>query len=148
MREFINIVEGSGITDSWFKSGSFETYKLPKPVPYRIADKPGSIDTLEGPVKYEPGHYIMGPGPKGEYWPLEPDNFHSKYDDNKDGTGTPKGGVVKVAKLADHDGIVKASWGDLTYRKGLDYIVRHGPGDYGVVDAEIFSKTYSMENVK
>jgi hypothetical protein len=141
MRNFINIVEGKGITDSWFKNGSFKTMKTAMGH-YTIAKEPGTVDTLEGPVDYEVGHYIMGPGPKGEYWPLSPENFHDKYDDNHDGTAKPKGGVVKIAKLADHDGVVKASWGDLRYRKGEDIIVRHGDNDYGVVDKDIFAKTY------
>jgi hypothetical protein len=49
---------------------------------------------------------------------------------------------MKVAKLADHDGVVKASWGNLEYTKGKDYIVKHGSGDYGVVKADIFANTY------
>jgi hypothetical protein len=143
LRKLINIVEGMAITDAWFKDGSFQTYKLPVPVAYRIADKPGFLKTLENPkFPYEAGHYIMGPGPKDEYWALEPSNFHDKYVDNGDGTGTPKGGVVKIAKLADHDGVVKASWGDLRYRRGEDFIVRHGDNDYGVIDKDVFQKTY------
>jgi len=62
-------------------------------------------------------------------------------DDNGDGTATPKK-IMKTAKLADHDGMVKASWGNLEYTKGNDYIVKHGPGDYGVVKTDIFAKTY------
>jgi hypothetical protein len=38
--------------------------------------------------------------------------------------------------------VVKASWGDLNYTKGEDYIVRHGAGDYGVVKKDIFAQTY------
>jgi len=149
IREFINIVESmqKGITDEWFVHGSFETHKLDKPVPYTIADSDGVTKTLEGPVPYKVGHYIMGPGPKGEFWPLDPDNFHSKYHDNKDGTGTPKL-IHKHAKLADHDGVVHASWGDLNYKAGEDYIVRHGAGDYGVVKKDIFAQTYDTSNVK
>lgn len=142
LREYINIVEGGVITDAWFKNGAFKTSKKPNPVPYKIADSDGFTRTLEGPVKHRKGHYIMGPGPKREFWPLEPDNFNDKYDDNGDGTGTPKGGVIKLAKLADHDGIVKASWGNLEYTKGNDYIVRHGENDYGVVKKDIFAQTY------
>ena len=29
IREFINIVEGKGITDTWFKDGGFKTFKRP-----------------------------------------------------------------------------------------------------------------------
>jgi len=149
IREYINIVEsmGKGINDEWFAHGSFETYKLNNPVPYTIADSDGVTKTLEGPVPHKEGHYIMGPGAKGEFWPLDPDNFHSKYHDNKDGTGTPKL-IHKHAKLADHDGVIHATWGDLAYTKGNDYIVRHGLGDYGPVKKDIFFKTYDTLNIK
>lgn len=149
LREYINLIESADkIDDDWFKKGSFKTFKKPIPVPYKIAKKDGITDTLEGPVEHKAGHYIMGPGPKGEFWPLEPENFHDKYDDNNDGTGTPKGGVIKIAKLADHDGVIKATWGDLNYKSGEDYIVRHGPGDYGVVKKDIFHKTYNIDELK
>jgi hypothetical protein len=50
-----------------------------------------------------------------------------------------------MAKLADHSGSVKTSWGEtLNYTQGNDYIVRHGPGDYGVVKKDIFPKTYQV----
>jgi hypothetical protein len=142
IREFINIVEGLRVTDAWFEKGSFKTFKKPIPVPYTIADSDGVTQTLEGPVEHKAGHYIMGPGPKKEFWPLEPENFHNKYDDNNDGTGTPKGGVIKTAKLADHDGVIKATWGNLEYTAGNDVIVRHGENDYGVVKKDIFAQTY------
>jgi hypothetical protein len=40
--------------------------------------------------------------------------------------------------------VVKASWGDLNYKAGEDYIVRHGAGDYGVVKKDIFAQTYEL----
>lgn len=52
--------------------------------------------------------------------------------------------LIEQAKLADHDGSVATSWGEvLNYNTGQDYIVRHGPGDYGVVKRDIFEKTYT-----
>ena len=45
MREYINIVEGRGITDAWFKDGSFKVAKKALPEKYRIATEPGTIDT-------------------------------------------------------------------------------------------------------
>jgi PGDYG protein len=147
IREFINIVETrQGITDDWFKTGSFETFKHPTPVHYKTAIAPGTIDTLEGPVDYQAGHKIIT-GPKGEQYPVDPKKFAEYYDDNGDGTATPKK-IYKHAKLADHDGVVHASWGDLNYKSGEDYIVRHGAGDYGVVKKDIFAKTYDTSNIK
>ena len=143
IREFINIVESmEGITDAWFEKGSFETYKHPTPIHYKTAIASGTVDTLEGPVDYQAGHKIIT-GPKGEQYPVSAQKFAEYYDDNKDGTATPKK-IHKIAKLADHDGVVKASWGNLNYKADEDYIVKHGSGDYGVVKKDIFAKTYEV----
>jgi hypothetical protein len=141
MREFINIVEGLAITDDWFKDGGFKAYKRPAKERYEIADKPGTIQTLEGPVKYPEGFYIMT-GPKGEQYPISPEKFNDLKDDLGDGVCTPKK-IVKWAKVADHSGSVDTSWGEkLQYNTGEDIIVRHGTNDYGVVKKDIFAQTY------
>jgi hypothetical protein len=141
IREFINIVEGTRITDDWFKDGGFKTYKRPSKERYKIANEPGTIDTLEGPVKYPKGFYIMT-GPKGEQYPISPEKFNDLKDDLGDGVCTPKK-IIKWAKLADRSGSVDTSWGEkLHYNPGEDVIVRHGENDYGVVKIDIFKQTY------
>jgi len=145
IREFINIVESMRITDAWFRDGGFETYKKPAKEKYQIADEPGTIDTLEGPVKYPKGFYIMT-GPKGEQYPISPEKFNDLKDDLGDGVCTPKK-IMKIAKLADHSGSVDTSWGEkLHYNPGEDYIVRHGENDYGVVKKDIFQQTYHTKD--
>lgn len=144
MKNWIKLFE-SEITDNWF-DGGFVTYKYPAPIRYETATESGTVETLEGPVQYAAGHKIIT-GPKGEKYPVSPAKFAEFYDDNGDGTATPKK-IFKTAKLADHDGVVHASWGDLAYTKGNDYIVRHGPGDYGVVKKDIFAKTYHLPKGK
>ena len=132
-----------GITDAWF-DGGFVTYKKPTPEKYEIADSDGTIDTLEGPVNYKKGYYILT-GPKGEQYPMPPEKFNELKDDNGDGTCSPKK-IVKLAKVADHDGVVNTSWGEpLQYTAGNDVIVRHGPNDYGVVKRDIFAQTYQTQ---
>ncbi len=141
IREFINIVEGIRVTDDWFKDDGFKTYKRPAKERYEIADEPGTIDTLEGPVKYPAGYYIMT-GPKGEQYPISPEKFVELKDDLGDGICTPKK-IVKWAKLADHSGSVDTSWGEkLQYNTDEDVIVRHGENDYGVVKKDSFAQTY------
>jgi hypothetical protein len=145
MREFINIVEGSGITDAWFKDGGFETYKNPAKEKYEIAQQDGVIKTLEGPVNYKKGYYILT-GPKGEQYPIPPEKFHDLKDDLGNGVCQPKK-ILKIAKLADHSGSVDTSWGEkLHYNTDEDYIVRHGANDYGVVKKDIFQQTYHTGN--
>ena len=149
-KEWVSKVErrvhsfSEAIDDNWFKDG-FQTYKQPMPVKYETADTDGVLQTLEGPVKYKAGYKIMT-GPKGEQYPIPPEKFAELYDVAKDGTATPKK-IIKVAKLADHDGVVNTSWGEpLNYTAGNDYIVRHGANDYGVVKKDIFAKTYIKED--
>lgn len=145
MRNLINLMEDS-INDAWFRDG-FETYKTPNPEQYQIAQQDGVLKTLEGPVNYRRGYYILT-GPKGEQYPIPPEKFAELKDDAGNGVCYPKK-IIKVAKLADHDGAVKTSWGEtLNYTAGNDYIVRHGPGDYGVVKKDIFAKTYAQGDKK
>ena len=146
-REYINIItESTSVDDTWFKDGSFKTFKLAKPVHYDTATEPGTVDTLEGPMKYDTGHKIIT-GPKGEKYPVSPESFEDKYDIDDEHTATPKK-IIKVAKLADHDGVLHTSWGDLSYTKGYDIIVRHGDGDYGAVKKDIFTQTYDTKEMK
>lgn len=141
MRNFINIVEGTEITDDWFKHGGFQAYKKPAKEKYEIAKEPGIIQTLEGPVKYPAGYYIMT-GPKGEQYPISSEKFKDLKNDLGNGICTPKK-IIKIAKLADHSGSVDTSWGEkLNYNADKDYIVRHGPRDYGVIKQDIFDITY------
>ena len=145
-RKYIDILneEAGRVNDEWFADG-FKTFKKANPIKYEVAAKAGTIDTLEGPMNYDIGHYIIT-GPKGERYPITPEKFNTLYDDNGDGTATPKK-IMKVAKLADHDGVLHTSWGDLNYTAGNDFIVRHGPNDYGAVKKDIFAQTYDTSNL-
>jgi len=141
IKQYINIVESmEGITDDWFNDG-FQAYKRPAKERYEITKEPGIVQTLEGPVKYPAGYYIMT-GPKGEQYPISPETFDKLKDDLGDGVCTPKK-IIKMAKIADRSGTVDTSWGEkLYYNSGEDVLVRHGPGDYGVVKKDIFNQTY------
>lgn len=147
MRSLINIVEDKQIKDEWFEKGGFKAYKMPTArEPFEIAAQDGQLDHLEGkgqPQHYKKGWYIIT-GPKGERYSMPPETFHKLKRDNGDGTATPKA-IVKWAKIADHSGSVLTSWGEkLHYDPDIDIIVKHGPGDYGVVKKEIFQQTYRM----
>ena len=125
LREYIELIsESTTVDDEWFKDSAFKTFKKPAKEKYEIAKEPGTVDTLEGPVRYEAGHYIMT-GPKGEKYPITPEKFNNLKDDQGNGIATPKK-IPKIAKLADHDGVLRTSWGDLNYTKGNDYIVWRG----------------------
>lgn len=131
------------VDEEWFKQGAFNAFKKPAKEPFEIAKEAGVIQTLEGPVKYEKGFYIIT-GPKGEKYPITPESFAKLKVDNGDGTASPRK-IVKLAKEADHSGQVRTSWGEtLNYKPGEDIIVRHGPGEYGVVKKDIFQQTYQV----
>jgi hypothetical protein len=142
IREFINIVESADkVNDDWFKTGSFIAAKIPNKIePFRILTEPEIIHSREGDLKGEPGDYVIT-GPEGEEYLNDPETFHKLKTDNGDGTASPKA-IPKQVKLADHDGVLHTSWGNLEYTKENDYIVRHGTGDYGAVKKDIFAKTY------
>jgi hypothetical protein len=142
IREFINIVESADrVNDDWFETGSFIAAKIPNKIePFRILTEPEIIHSREGDLKGEPGDYVIT-GPEGEEYLNDPETFHKLKTDNGDGTASPKA-IPKQVKLADHDGVLHTSWGNLEYTKGNDYIVRHGTGDYGAVKKDIFAQTY------
>lgn len=145
MKNYLQFINES-ISEEWFKKGSFQTFKKPNIEKYEIAKKDGTLQTLEGIVKYKKGYYILT-GPKGEKYPIPPEKFKELKEDNGDGTCYPKK-IIKTAKLADNDGSVKTSWGEtLNYKTGEDYIVRHGLNDYGVVKKDIFEKTYDISKI-
>jgi hypothetical protein len=144
MRHLINKVTES-ITDDWFKTGAFKCAKdSTAREKFEIATEPGTLHHLEGngePQHYQAGWYIIT-GPKGEKYSQPPETFRELKKDNGDGTATPRA-IPKLAKIADHKGIVNTSWGEpLHYNPGEDIIVRHGPNDYGVVKKDIFAQTY------
>lgn len=145
--KYMRIVEeASVIDDNWFKDNSFEVAKkTDQREPFEIADHDGTIQTLEGPVTYREGDYIIT-GPKKEQYPISPETFRELKIDNGDGTASPKK-IVKLAKMADHDGyvVLKYNGSKLHYNKGEDIIVRHGPGDYGAVKKDIFAQTYEKQ---
>ena len=137
------------IDEDWFKIDGFETFKLGAVEHYEKATQAGSIDTLESngkPQQYEAGWYIMT-GPAGEKYSMPSETFIKLKDDNGDGTCVSKK-IIKIAKLADHNGVINTTWGEpLYYTTQNDFIVRHGVKDYGVVKAHIFRQTYDTTNM-
>lgn len=131
----------TSLNESFFIDGAQVVWKKGVPEKYEIAKTDGILQTKEGPQKYKSGYYILT-GPEGEQYSMPSATFSKLKDDNGDSTATPKK-IPKLAKIAEADGNVQTAWGEeLEYRAGKDYIVRHDKGDYGVVKAEIFDKTY------
>lgn len=134
-----------GMFEGWMEVGSFETFKKANPVQYEITLTEGVVETLEGNVNHSAGAVIIT-GPKGERYPVEYAKFISMYDVQSDTQAIPKK-IIKLAKLADHDGKLYTPWGNLEYKNGEDFIVRHKVGDYGVVKKDIFEMTYDVSKL-
>lgn len=132
--------------EAWFESNAKKAAKDSTPISFEITCEAGVAITKEGPVAYEAGHYLVSNGLSPAY-PVAPAAFGALYDISAEqqGVATPKT-IEKMAKLATENGSITTSWGVLTYRSGLDYIVRHAVGDYGVIAMEIFDVTYYVIN--
>jgi hypothetical protein len=124
---------------------------IPMSVTFAVA--PGRLQTLEGPVPYKAGDAIMT-GVKGEHWPVERHRFLERYEPSpgtnsgEDGTYTRRPEDVLAVQLTSKDEpmeITTQSGGQLTAREG-DWLVQYAPGDFGVVDPEIFEETYEDVN--
>ncbi|MES1202543.1 MAG: hypothetical protein ABUS57_13955 [Pseudomonadota bacterium] len=55
----------------------------------------------------------------------------------------PRAAITLRAWKAERDGWIAAAEGSLRYLAGRDWIVQHGEGDYAVVRADIFARTYT-----
>lgn len=134
------------IDDKYFDHPDTKTVsKMAKPVNYQVASSAGTVQTKEGPVSHPAGFHIMNPGTNNSY-PVAPDTFHKLYTDHGDGTATPKP-IMKKARRAVGHGSVNTSWGEkLHFTDGNDWIVKHGPGDYGVVKNTDFKNTYQVHD--
>ena len=136
--------------ENWFIINSKKVSKVSIPIKFDIAKEAGIAKTKEGPVAYEKGHYLVN-NYLSPVYPVSPHAFNCLYEVTAFSGGLSEGCAIpkvieKTAKLATDDGIITTSWGILSYKKDLDYIVRHSSGDYGVVDVEIFKTTYRVIN--
>tara|TARA_R100000008_G_C3583321_1_gene170212 strand:- start:582 stop:1040 length:459 start_codon:yes stop_codon:yes gene_type:complete len=120
---------------------AFQTAKKPIPLQFRYASGAETIETKEGPVNANPGDAIMT-GTKGEQWPIPAESFSQTYDIIMPGLASKKD-IPVFAKEMQQPFQVKVSWSpDLLQGEVGDFLVQYGPGDYGVVGAEIFRETY------
>ena len=124
---------------------SFQCFKKPIPLEFRIAQGSEEVKTKEGVVVASSGDYIMT-GTKGENWPIPSDQFNYDILTQDGNTGTAaKKKIIVSAKEMNETFEVKVSWSASTLKGNPgDYLVQYGPGDYGVVGREIFQETYSM----
>ena len=138
-------IGGRGGNPDISKTG-FKTAKKPIPLNYEISKTAQTIATKEGPVAARAGDAIMT-GTKGEKWPIPKNKFKQTYDIVGDGLAAKKNIPVSAQQM-NKPFNVKVSWSDDLLRgKAGDFLVQYGPGDYGVVEKEIFKQTYNTKNM-
>ena len=58
----------------------------------------------------------------------------------------PKTGPAVSARLAESDGLVQSSRGQMRYRAGADYVVTRADGEQAVVEKSVFERTYRQRD--
>ncbi len=128
------------ITDRASDLGLFR--KAPVELKAVQATEPMTIQTWEGPVKADPGDWIMT-GVKGEQWPIKPEVFAKSYDaTDKPGIFRKKPVEVKAVQITTplqifENGAVKFTG------KPTDWLVLNFNGKPYFVDHEVFLQTFN-----
>ena len=121
--------------------------KRPEPVEVEFARQDGVLETLEGFVRYKAGDALVT-GPSGERWPIQAERFAKSYLPVEDSTAdathrfVKRAQVVLALRMSAPFGIRTPGASDPLTGKSGDWLVQYGPGEHGVVDAEIFARTY------
>lgn len=105
-----HIMETS-INEAFFVEGAKVAWKKGVEERYEIAKTDGVLQTREGPRKYKSGYYILT-GPEGEQYSMPPTTFRKLKDDQGGSKAVPKK-IPKLVKLAERDGRVHTSWGEV-----------------------------------
>lgn len=128
---------------------AFQAIKKPIPVGVQFATSSGTLETLEGSVRYQTGDALLT-GLEGERWPIGISRFIQTYEPvaplvfGDDGLYKKK--LIPVwayradhameFSLSDSRGILQAKLGDV--------IIEYSPNDHAVVNGSIFEKTYEI----
>lgn len=128
---------------------SVQVRKLPVPVQVRWMAQAGVCQTLEGDVAYAAGDPVLT-GVEGEHWTMPAQRFLATYEPSTplesgaDGAYRKKPTVVWARRLAEATVVQVGFRRDLLHGEPGDWLVQYGPGDFGVVGAAIFDKTYEV----
>lgn len=72
------VVDKEIFESTYHKNGGGKYEKKPTQTRFSIADRDGSLNTMEGPMAYKKGDYIIT-GPKGEQYPMSAERFGQRY---------------------------------------------------------------------
>ncbi len=123
-------------------------YVKDETVTVEFAASDGTLMSLEGPNRYEPGDALVT-GTGDARWVVERARFDAKYVPAAQGMTHGEAGayrnrpvVVLAKQMAQPFSIARTADGDtLTGAEG-DWLMQYAPGDYGVVKAQRFAAVY------
>lgn len=123
--------------------------KKPVSVAVEFATEDGTLQTLEGPVRYRAGD-ALATGVRGERWPIPRETFLASYSPEPGvATGAP-GSYVKQpvevdAVRMDSPFSVEIEGGMLTGSAG-DWLVTAADGSQWIVRDDVFRESYVMQD--
>ena len=117
-------------------------------VAVEFAQASGSLMSLEGANRYEPGDALIA-GTAGARWVVARARFDEKYVPAEPGLRDGEAGryrnrpAVVLAKRMDAPfSMARRAAGDLLTGTAGDWVLQYAPGDYGVVRADRFAQVY------
>lgn len=120
--------------------------KRAQAVQVAFAPAAGTLDTLEGPVRYQGGDALMT-GAAGDRWPVRRTVFDARYTPAEGTVAGSDGVYVKLplpvlARRVDSAFAVRLADGQVLQGQPGDWLVQYGPGDQAIVADAIFRATY------
>jgi hypothetical protein len=123
--------------------------KRPVVCKVEFAAAAGQIDTMEGPVSHLAGDAIVT-GVSKERWPIAREKFLRSYEP----VGATKAGMagryrkrpilVWARPMNEPFSVKVGSSADTIEGDAGDWLLQYGAGEYGVVDADVFEKSYEL----
>lgn len=148
LEQFMLALSVSGLQNL---AGTVIAEPLPLERNVEIATSPGSLETLEGTVRYSAGDAILT-GEQGERWPVDKRAFDRLYEHVVVEPGSPtvkyrkRLGTVLALQLAEQSRVDLSGGRGTLFGSSGDWIVDYGNGDMSVVSGEVFANTYRIIN--
>ena len=124
--------------------------RRPVTVQVDFAGSDGTLETLEGAVRYRAGDALLT-GSGNDRWPVARDVFNGSYEPVAPcATGSPgeyckRPQTIYARRISDHPFTVTIGDGrDRLSGQPGDWLVQYGPGHYGIIAASRFEETYEL----
>ena len=140
------------ITEQEMNKLPFRSFRKTTPVKARplteddYKQRKGTIQSLEGPIRFQPGDYLAR-GTQDEEWPIQAREFAANYQQvtaaDADGFAMYRNTDVRQAMQVSESFTVRMKNGDIATGKAGDYLVRTR-GSAWVVDRDIFENSYEQ----